>query len=447
MKTVYYDNLKIENTAIQKLTNSAFYSEIQFNNKTNKDIFKSILAKKGFILKNFEENISDKFFIISSSVFVNSSSDFNDFINFIQYSFYDVIYGNLDCFIFYGTMETFLNFKNGIKNNVRELPSFISDLSNFSKVEPILKNNFGSRHFNKIGLVNNVFTKESTNISKLESEYLFLKNIPKNLKPYYVEVFEFTKVKNSAKYSMKLYDYPDVSNYYLSNNLEIKFVEELTGRLYNYFIDSKTSHLNNKLSFEFILNKNQKRYDDLKKLNLYNDLNNFMISHRGLSINDHYERIRNELISFKQVFYNSSHILSHGDLCFSNILFSLDKKDLKLIDPRGVENEGFNSIYYDFAKLSHSFLGNYDLIINGKSYLKHDENMQVSICYEELKNFNEKNIFFYDLIEKLGINLKVIRILESSLFLSMLTLHTDNVRKLYMLGVRSYEVFDEYKKL
>ena len=42
MKTVYYDNLKIENAAIQKLTNSAFYSEIQFNNKTNKDIFKKL---------------------------------------------------------------------------------------------------------------------------------------------------------------------------------------------------------------------------------------------------------------------------------------------------------------------------------------------------------------------------------------------------------------------
>lgn len=447
MKTVYYDNLKIENEAIEKLTNSSFYSEIQFNNKTNKEILKSILLEIELNLKNFEENISDKFFVISSSLFVNNSSKFNEFINFIQYSFYDVIYGKLDCYIFYGTMETFLNFKNGIISNHRKLPLFTSDLSTFSEVELILKNNFGSRHFNKIGLVNNVFTKESSNIKKLESEYLFLKNIPKDLKLYYVEVFEFNKFKNSAQYSMKLYDYPDVSNYYLSNNLEIKFVEELTGRLYNYFTDSKTINSNNEFLFKSILNKNQRRYDDLKKFNFFNDLNNFMISHRGLSINDHYERVRNELISFKRVFYKSSVILSHGDLCFSNILFSLDKKDLKLIDPRGVENDGLNTIYYDFAKLSHSFLGNYDLIINGKSYIRHDENMQVSICYETVKNFKEKNIFFYDLIEKLDVNLKIIRILESSLFLSMLPLHTDNIRKLYMLGIRSYEVFEEYKKL
>lgn len=60
----------------------------------------------------------------------------------------------------------------------------------------------------------------------------------------------------------------------------------------------------------------------------------------------------------------------HGDFCLGNVLFEVRSNKLRLIDPRGLNFRGDESLYgdirYDLAKLSHSFLGFYDYIIAGR---------------------------------------------------------------------------------
>ena len=64
----------------------------------------------------------------------------------------------------------------------------------------------------------------------------------------------------------------------------------------------------------------------------------------------------------------------HGDMCLSNILYDSRSSFLKLIDPRGInyisdpssQDELYGPLNYDLAKLAHSLIGNYDLIIAGK---------------------------------------------------------------------------------
>lgn len=74
----------------------------------------------------------------------------------------------------------------------------------------------------------------------------------------------------------------------------------------------------------------------------------------------------------------------HGDLCFSNILFDFRADRIKLIDPRGLDAEGritpFGDLRYDMAKLAHSVLGLYDVIIAGRYVLQargHDLDFEV----------------------------------------------------------------------
>ena len=62
--------------------------------------------------------------------------------------------------------------------------------------------------------------------------------------------------------------------------------------------------------------------------------------------------------------------IMHGDLCFSNILYSFRMERIRLIDPRATDESGTFSLYgdarYDLAKLMHSICGRYDLIIAGQ---------------------------------------------------------------------------------
>ena len=56
----------------------------------------------------------------------------------------------------------------------------------------------------------------------------------------------------------------------------------------------------------------------------------------------------------------------HGDLFFGNMLYDPSKKLLKLVDPKGGNaSSAVMPIWYDLAKLSHSFMGNYDLMVYG----------------------------------------------------------------------------------
>lgn len=62
--------------------------------------------------------------------------------------------------------------------------------------------------------------------------------------------------------------------------------------------------------------------------------------------------------------------LIHGDFCFSNIFYDFRSRTIKLIDPRGLSPDGRITIHgdprYDVAKLAHSAVGGYDMIIAGR---------------------------------------------------------------------------------
>ncbi|HEX2545906.1 MAG TPA: phosphotransferase [Ramlibacter sp.] len=136
----------------------------------------------------------------------------------------------------------------------------------------------------------------------------------------------------------------------------------------------------------------------------------------------------------------------HGDLCFSNILFDFRGGRIKLIDPRGLDAEGritpYGDMRYDIAKLSHSVIGLYDVIVAGHFDLQVDK-QRIDFALldghtdEVREAFLRKQFLGRDCVAWGCYPAMVL------LFLSMLPLHADNPRRQQALMANSLRLYLE----
>lgn len=453
MTDIYYFDIGIYSDKIKAYTASAIYSEIRIGNKSVKDRMRDLFKKEHLIVIDDlavlnNDSVSDVIMVFSASIYAKDLSDLKKFLSFASFAMINTFWGHENCFIYKGNKDKFVSLmtdQNKKDIYFLNLPSFISDLSSLHDVKLLLGDSHDSRHFNDIKSVGGRYVKKSTNSAKLKSEYEFLKNVPEHLKNYFVEVFEFSENPDSVQYSMVSYEYRDVAHMYLSNSLNEETFQKLLSLIQKYFYDARKpgniGFENN--SFDNLLKKNGTRFNELKKTAFYDSLNTFLLNFKGISLSDHHLRIQEALKKREKIYRKENYIFSHGDLCFSNILFSPQDSELKLIDPKGYENNGMRSPYYDMAKLSHSVYGNYDLIINNKVKLDFDENMNAFLNFSKYNHLIKYGGLFLNLVSRMKLDITLIRLIESSLFLSMIPLHRENKRKAFMLCLRSVEIFED----
>ena len=451
---IYYLNNNIISEKIRNFSVSSKYSEIRIGNKTVNEIIKDTFGTKHLIFIDsldelHKDTVPNEILILSSSVYAKDLAELKQFVKFASYSMINTLWGHSECFIYKGNKERLINFLT--EQRKRDIyfvnfPKPILDLTLFPELKALLSNNHDSRHFNDIKNEGNIYIKKSLNYKKLKTEYEFLAHVPEQLKNYYVEVFEYEQEGDFSKYSMVSYDYKDVAHQYLSNSISLDSFKKLMSILYKFFQDSKKVEILDfqKNSFEGILSKNEERLNQLKEIDYYPELNTFFKNFLGITIDAHYQRVKNEIVKKKEIYHKQDYIFSHGDLCYSNILFSEDTMEIKLIDPKGYENHGMRSPYYDMAKLSHSIFGNYDLIINNMAEIKFDQNMRASLVFTKFMHSEEFIDQFEAMVLKMKMDIKLIRLIESSLFLSMIPFHYENKRKAFMLCLRSFELFEDF---
>ena len=120
----------------------------------------------------------------------------------------------------------------------------------------------------------------------------------------------------------------------------------------------------------------------------------------------------------------------HGDFCFTNIFYDFRTMRIRTIDPRGGMQDDEESIWgdwrYDLAKISHSLIGGYDLILAGRYRLHELSDCDMRIDIMESNAFALAQNQFASL-EVDGLNPKSRQIIAIviHLFLSMLPLHAD----------------------
>ena len=205
----------------------------------------------------------------------------------------------------------------------------------------------------------------------------------------------------------------------------------------DYFKDLK-KHKSEKYvdNLKFIIDKNNERHDKLRQWKGYSKLNNFIKLHTSFNgVSDLYSDSNKHLKRYKKLLHTS--YFSHGDLCLSNMIFSEEDNKITFIDPRG--GEAYRTPYYDLAKLSHSLLGGYDHIINNIATIQFDNSMGAYVDFNEALDQKIEGVFS-DFCHSLGYEIELVRKIEASLFISMLPLHVDDERKLFMLALRASEL-------
>ena len=143
--------------------------------------------------------------------------------------------------------------------------------------------------------------------------------------------------------------------------------------------------------------------------------------------------------------------LVHGDFCFSNIFYDARADVVRVIDPRGVDGADRPTMYgdlrYDVAKLYHSAIGRYDVILAGAYRLRSDGPLQLSLELPETAAAAAAAAAFLDR-RFVGLTTAEAASLPASvlLFLSMLPLHGDDPsrqRALLANALRLYRRLDQ----
>lgn len=207
-------------------------------------------------------------------------------------------------------------------------------------------------------------------VKKLRSEFMWLKNLDENLKPYFPSPFKLHDTEDYAWFEMPYYDLPNLRESIMTGELDVERVLFFVENILDFLFDRVYS----KILHDAPTNWVRKKY--LNRINL-----RLLDCMRTSPILDRFIRSRHIILNGRKLqnlpgivreiavrpglieTLSPKHLrMVHGDLHFQNILIDLHKKKemFLLVDPRG-EIDG-SDIYYDIGKLWHSFHGHYDFL-------------------------------------------------------------------------------------
>jgi hypothetical protein len=443
----YYLDKKITSKSLKQIINDDFFSSIRIGKQSLEERFSEMLGtkiQKIFHIDEIESSDYQEFILCTSNIIFKDPKVTKIFFNMLKSSAIEYVSEFKNGFIFKGTKKTLLKYINKVGEVDVYENKYIFEIENIFDLKSIISANFHSRYFNSILKKDDKIIKKSKQKTKLEAEFLFLKSIPKNLKPFYAEVYEGIDHGNLYEYSVQAYDMFDVAYQHINRSIDVHDMSGLFNVLNSYFVQAMSTKIESfGTETSEIIEKNTTRFHDLENYRIFKSLNSFLENHKGISILSHHSRVESKLKENEKLINSKGRVLSHGDLCFSNILFSPTEMEIKLIDPRGIDkSNGYRSPYYDMAKLSHSLLGDYDFIVNGMTNINFDYDMRCSNELTVNKNHNYHEIF-KSFLDDFKLDLHVVRLIESSLFLSMLPLHIEDTKKVFSLALRSVEIYED----
>jgi len=308
-----------------------------------------------------------------------------------------------------------------------------------------LSGQFDARHFNAIEHDEFTVRKRSTDREKLKREFDFYRLTPPRMQMFLVQPFDFEDDGVTASYRMERVSVPDMALQWVHGAFQPAEFERFLAHIF-HFIEVRPKMRAEQARAAAIrkalyLDKVLERVSTLKGLKAYPALEPLLA--RGVGgIDALVERYRRHYE--KRPARGADLVIGHGDPCFSNILYSKTNQYLKLIDPRGASTEQdlYTDAYYDVAKLSHSIVGGYDFINQGKFDLSVDEALGFRLDLEGGPPPWARSMF-ESMLGRSGFEARLTRLFEASLFISMLPLHIDRPRKVLAFALNAALILDE----
>lgn len=323
-----------------------------------------------------------------------------------------------------------------------------TDLSDPANFRSFITGGFDARFFNSITGDEYTVVKNSPKKEKIKAEYEFYGLLPDDMKQWFVRPFDYKEDENGAEYKMQRFHMVDLAVRYVHGSISPEEFEEILKQLFT-FLASRKSKSVSKEEYEdkakkLYVTKVSDRIAQLKGMSGYDRIAGLIESATPYKDIDEifarYERLYNTIR--KDGSFKYEEVVSHGDMCFSNILYSNADLFTVLIDPKGAmtEDELYMDPYYDIAKLSHSICGHYDFLNSDLYEIEIDENMMARLKVDA-DNRQYVAIFAEHLL-KAGIDLRLIRLYETSLFLSMLPYHMDRPKKVFGFVLNALAIMD-----
>lgn len=291
------------------------------------------------------------------------------------------------------------------------------------------------RSFNELKIINKKIYKSSKNSLKIKAEAKWFESIPPQLRVYTPQLLNHGELLGNYFYELEYLFCAPLNEVYVYGRHNVVFWDRIFSHIKQWFNDSRsTFHENIKLYNDSIIEKN---FIDLIDKKTKHRIFSYLLD-RGISQDSLTYLNSKELPSLNVIIDQCVNLTSmlpsmpgimHGDLCFSNILMDSRSDSIKLLDPRGVNNDGTISIVgdlrYDLAKLAHSVYGMYDYIISGAYYINKKSDLNYDFYINSDDNLNKIKSHFINYEFLSDIPTRSILPLCVLLFLSMLPLHSD----------------------
>lgn len=297
-----------------------------------------------------------------------------------------------------------------------------------------------SRYFNSVlaDPANSVVYKISKEVSITERELFFYQNIPAELSSWFPRLVSSKIESHLAYIAIEMIDGEDLSKIYMRGETEaweaiFAEINECLGSFQRLEVSGDSG-----VSLDrFVIDKTRRRILDF----LSNTDPNFsqLLTSGKLEVNGQQvgdiEEVLATIERWASSLQSARSSFMHGDFCFNNMLWT--GSGLFLIDPRGgmggvLSNSGY--VLYDVAKLAHSVVGGYDVILAGDFSCETRGN---SLVYEINfpPNYGYVCGMFFDLCDNLSLSSADVLMLMGTLFLSMPPLHAeDPVRQKVMFA-------------
>lgn len=325
-------------------------------------------------------------------------------------------------------------------------PSEVMDLFN----EGLVLRNFNSMQKGRTGY----FLKHSKQKSKMKAEHEFLNTLPTAIRPFYPCCGDYLDDigNDEAGYEIELVPTLDVAKFLINNYFSSEerckdFIQSI--KKYCDAVPHKTvsvEEYRQKMT-ELFIRKGEKRLEAMSKVKCISRLDQ-IVKLFGFDSVDKFGKaylklLENDIARMEETeFY-----CGHGDLFFGNMLYDPSKKLLKLVDPKGGNaSAAIMPIWYDLAKLSHSFMGNYDLMVYGliTPFLNNSLELSLMIRKEFKKSCQLLSNEFKEFLTRRNLDIRRVRLYEGSLFLSMLPLHEEAPLRMSCQLIRAIEIYKYY---
>jgi len=307
-----------------------------------------------------------------------------------------------------------------------------------------------ARHFNALQSEGGILRKSSADRAKMRAEHGMFHIAPEAVKRFFIPTFDFWDTGAQAGYAMEHMAIPDAALQLIHGAFDPDSYGLLLDQIFAFLAARPTDPQGRPVREAWdsqITGKMRRRLDDFLELEVGRKLDALMrAAGPAGDIRDMQARAETVLAQARARDTSTALVFSHGDPCFSNILFDRRLGLMRLIDPRGATDPADAMMHplYDVAKVSHSALGGYDFINNDLFRCTLEDALDLRLSLGDRATGAGDSgttpvpagppdwaaAAFRAHLAAAGHDLQAVRAVELSLFLSMLPLHADHPRKL-----------------